>query len=91
MTLPHDLTAKVGKFKAMFGKDNTWHAHVRPWVDQPLVVHNFFGDEGCSNCVQFPIRLMRSRTSVWARLTVRRRRPSGETSYERPGVSMKSV
>src|SRR5205085_7456758 len=37
VTLPYDLTAKVGKFKAMFGKDNTWHAHVRPWVDQPLV------------------------------------------------------
>jgi hypothetical protein len=46
VTLPYDLTAKTGKFKAMFGKDNTWHAHVRPWVDQPLVVHNFFGDEG---------------------------------------------
>ena len=46
VTLPYDLTAKAGKFKAMFGKDNTWHAHVRPWVDQPLVVHNFFGDEG---------------------------------------------
>ena len=46
VTLPYDLTAKAGKFKAMFGKDNTWHAHVRPWVDQPLVIHNFFGDEG---------------------------------------------
>jgi hypothetical protein len=29
----------------MFGKANTWHAHVRPWVDQPLMIHNFFGDE----------------------------------------------
>src|SRR5437870_686270 len=46
VALPFDLTAKVGKFKAMFGKDNTWHAHVRPWVDQPLVIHNFYGDEG---------------------------------------------
>jgi hypothetical protein len=46
VTLPFDLTAKAGKFKALFGKDNTWHAHVRPWVDQPLVIHNFFGDEG---------------------------------------------
>src|SRR5262245_22093694 len=46
VTLPHGLTAKVGKFKAMFSKDNTWHAHVRPWVDQPLVIHNLFGDEG---------------------------------------------
>jgi hypothetical protein len=45
VTLPWDLTAKAGKFKAMFGKANTWHTHVRPWVDQPLVIHNFFGDE----------------------------------------------
>jgi len=45
VTLPYDMTAKVGKFKEMFGKANTWHTHVRPWVDQPLVIHNFFGDE----------------------------------------------
>jgi hypothetical protein len=49
VTLPYDLTAKVGKFKAMFGKANTWHTHVRPWVDQPLVIHNFFGDEQFSD------------------------------------------
>ncbi|MCU1350314.1 MAG: hypothetical protein JWO56_3344 [Acidobacteria bacterium] len=45
VTLPYDLTAKAGKFKEAFGKANTWHTHVRPWVDQPLVIHNFFGDE----------------------------------------------
>ncbi len=45
VTLPYDLTAKVGKEKAFFGKANTWHTHVRPWIDQPLVIHNFFGDE----------------------------------------------
>jgi hypothetical protein len=49
VTLPYDLTAKVGKFKAYFGKDNTWHTHVRPWADQPLVIHNFFGDEGLND------------------------------------------
>jgi hypothetical protein len=49
VTLPYDLTAKAGKLKAFFGKDNTWHTHVRPWIDQPLVVHNFFGDEGMSD------------------------------------------
>lgn len=45
IALPHDLTARAGKFKAAFGKANTWHTHARPWVDQPLVIHNFFGDE----------------------------------------------
>lgn len=49
VALPYDLTAKVGKMKAFFGKDNTWHTHVRPWVDQPLVIHNFFGDEGLND------------------------------------------
>ncbi|MEO8036310.1 MAG: hypothetical protein ABI837_17880 [Acidobacteriota bacterium] len=49
LTLPYDLTAKVGKMKATFGKDNTWHTHVRPWADQPLVIHNFFGDEGLND------------------------------------------
>ena len=49
ITLPYDLTAKVGKMKAYFGKDNTWHTHVRPWVDQPLVIHNLFGEEGLND------------------------------------------
>jgi hypothetical protein len=49
VSLPYGLTAKVGKMKALFGKDNTWHAHVRPWIDQPLVIHNFFGDEGLAD------------------------------------------
>ena len=46
VTLPWGLTAKVGKTKATFGKDNTWHTHVRPWIDQPLMITHFFGDEG---------------------------------------------
>jgi hypothetical protein len=49
VTLPYDLTARAGKFKAMFGKANTWHTHVRPWVDQPLVIHNFFTDDQLSD------------------------------------------
>lgn len=49
ITLPAGLTAKVGKTKATFGKANTWHTHVRPWVDQPLVVERFFGEEGLAD------------------------------------------
>jgi hypothetical protein len=49
INLPYGLTSKVGKMKATFGKDNTWHAHVRPWADQPLVIHNLFGEEGLSD------------------------------------------
>lgn len=49
VALPWDLTAKAGKKKALFGKANTWHTHIRPWADQPLVIHNFFGDEGLAD------------------------------------------
>ncbi|MEA2489856.1 MAG: hypothetical protein QOH21_1648 [Acidobacteriota bacterium] len=46
VTLPWGLTAKAGKTKAAFGKANTWHTHTRPWVDQPMMVTRFFGEEG---------------------------------------------
>ena len=32
-SLPGGLLAKVGKFKEQFGKVNTMHPHVLPWVD----------------------------------------------------------
>jgi hypothetical protein len=46
IALPYELTAKAGKVKAMFGKANTWHTHTRTWVDQPLMISRFFGEEG---------------------------------------------
>jgi hypothetical protein len=49
LALPWGLTAKAGKTKATFGKVNTWHTHSRPWVDEPLMVTRFLGDEGLSD------------------------------------------
>lgn len=49
VTLPGGLTAKAGKTKATFGKANTWHAHQRPWIDQPMMLTRFFGDEGIAD------------------------------------------
>ena len=49
VALPWGLTAKAGKTKATFGKANTWHTHTRPWVDQPLMISRFFGDEGMAD------------------------------------------
>jgi hypothetical protein len=49
VTLPWGLSAKAGKTKATFGKANTWHTHVRPWVDQPLMITRFFGGEGLND------------------------------------------
>jgi hypothetical protein len=43
--LPAGLVAKVGKMRAAFGKVNTMHNHVLPWVDRPLVTDNLVGGE----------------------------------------------
>jgi hypothetical protein len=49
-TLPGGLLMKVGKMKAQFGKVNTMHAHVLPWVDEPLAMRNLLGgDEGLND------------------------------------------
>ena len=43
--LPAGLQLKVGKMRAAFGKVNTLHNHVLPWVDRPLVNQNLTGGE----------------------------------------------
>jgi hypothetical protein len=43
--LPAGFVAKVGKMRAAFGKVNTLHNHVLPWVDRPLVNTNLVGGE----------------------------------------------
>jgi len=48
-SLPGGLLAKVGKMKQQFGKVNTMHAHTLPWVDVPLVMKNFLGEEGLND------------------------------------------
>jgi hypothetical protein len=35
--LPGGFVAKAGKFRGAFGKVNTLHNHVLPWIDRPLV------------------------------------------------------
>jgi hypothetical protein len=44
-SLPAGFLMKVGKFKASFGKVNTLHPHVLPWVDRPLAMVNLLGGE----------------------------------------------
>jgi hypothetical protein len=43
--LPHSFVAKVGKMRSAFGKVNTLHNHVLPWVDRPLMTYNLVGGE----------------------------------------------
>ena len=49
-SLPAGFLLKVGKTKANFGKVNTLHAHILPWVDRPLVMANLLGsDDGIAD------------------------------------------
>jgi hypothetical protein len=41
--LPGGLLAKVGKFRANFGRLNAFHNHSLPWIDRPLVMFNLLG------------------------------------------------
>ena len=43
--LPSGFVAKAGKMRSAFGKVNTLHNHVLPWVDRPLVSQNLVGGE----------------------------------------------
>jgi hypothetical protein len=43
--LPAGFVARAGKMRSAFGKVNTLHNHVLPWVDRPLVSNNLVGGE----------------------------------------------
>jgi hypothetical protein len=43
--LPGHFELRAGKMRAAFGKVNTLHNHVLPWVDRPLVMQNLTGGE----------------------------------------------
>src|SRR5262245_58084357 len=43
--VPGGLLVKAGKMRASFGKVNTLHNHVLPWIDRPLVNQNLVGGE----------------------------------------------
>jgi hypothetical protein len=44
-SLPAGLLLKGGRMRANFGKVNTFHRHVLPWVDRPLVNSYLLGGE----------------------------------------------
>jgi hypothetical protein len=46
--LPYGLQARAGQFRSDFGKTNPVHLHALPWIDYPLVIKRFFGEEGLS-------------------------------------------
>ncbi|HWY67614.1 MAG TPA: hypothetical protein VNX88_03055 [Terriglobales bacterium] len=44
-SLPGSIVAKAGKMRSAFGKVNTLHNHVLPWIDRPIVSGNLVGGE----------------------------------------------
>jgi hypothetical protein len=49
LQLPYRLEAKVGKFQVPFGLNNTYHTHVNPFVERPLISEAIFGPETWSD------------------------------------------
>lgn len=47
--LPFGFTGRIGKFRAKTGKQNLMHLHQLATVDYPLVIADFFGEEGMSS------------------------------------------
>jgi hypothetical protein len=45
-TLPFGTQLKMGQMRNRFGLVNVLHAHDRPFIDQPNVLTQFFGEEG---------------------------------------------
>ena len=45
LRLPHQFMVKAGKYRLDFGKLNTTHETARPFVDLPLPLLNFLGEE----------------------------------------------
>jgi len=54
-SLPGHLNLRAGKMRAAFGKINTLHNHVLPWVDRPLVMQNLTGGEDGINDAGFSL------------------------------------
>lgn len=53
--LPGGIVAKAGKMRSAFGKVNTLHNHVLPWIDRPIVSGNLVGGEDGINDAGFSV------------------------------------
>jgi len=45
-SLPGGVRVDVGRFRQQAGELNRWHLHALPESEYPLVVHEYFGDDG---------------------------------------------
>ena len=79
LNLPWQTQAKAGKFKVQFGKINTLHLHVLPWVDEPLPLPT---SSSSPRSTRGRPKGSRSRRSSSCRAT-RSRRPTSRSSTAR--------
>ena len=82
IALPWDLTAKVGKMKASFGKFNPTHFHTWSSIDAPLVSGTFFGEEGLADSGVSVTKLFSSVEPVVLRATAEVFRGDVEDVFE---------
>lgn len=47
--LPFGFQGQIGKFRSKIGKQNLLHKHALDTVDYPLVIQNFFGEDGLAS------------------------------------------
>lgn len=60
--LPWEFKGQLGKFRSAIGQQNRMHLHELDTVDYPLVIRDFFGDEGLSAS---GVRLERALWNPW--------------------------
>ncbi len=47
--LPFGFTGQIGKFRSKIGKENLMHLHQLDTTDYPIVIRDFFGEEGLAS------------------------------------------
>jgi len=68
--LPAGFVAKVGKFRGAFGRVNSMHNHVMPWVDRPLVTNNLVaGEDGIDDAGISVERILPAPKGIFLELT----------------------
>jgi len=81
--LPQSFVAKVGKMRAAFGKANTMHNHVLPWIDRPIVTTNLVdGEDGIDDAGVSVQRILPAPKGIFVEAT-------GQVFRATPGMSFK--
>ncbi len=60
--LPFGFTGQIGKFRSKIGKQNLMHLHQLDTTDYPLVIRDFFGEEGLASS---GVRLQNTIPNPW--------------------------